>query len=65
MPDAAPVHEAVVSVNGVDLYTRSIGSGPDVVVLHGGPGAHHNYLLPHVEDFDAFVRVLNGFLPRA
>jgi proline iminopeptidase len=40
-------------VNGVELYERRIGSGPPVVVLHGGPGAHHDYLLP---GFDALVR---------
>jgi proline iminopeptidase len=34
------------------LFTRTIGEGPDVVVLHGGPGAHHDYLLPA---FDALA----------
>ncbi|HLB37118.1 MAG TPA: alpha/beta fold hydrolase [Gemmatimonadales bacterium] len=43
------VTEAVVRVNGVSLFTRSVGSGPDVIVLHGGPGAHHDYLLPHFD----------------
>ncbi len=36
-------------MNGVDLFTRTVGSGPDVVVLHGGPGAHHDYLLPQFD----------------
>ena len=40
-------------VNGVELYERRIGEGPAVVVLHGGPGAHHDYLLP---GFDALAR---------
>ncbi len=38
-----------VSVNGVDLYVRTVGDGPDTVVLHGGPGAHHDYLLPQYD----------------
>src|SRR5579884_4114472 len=32
-----------------DLYLREIGRGPKVVVLHGGPGADHGYLLPQFE----------------
>jgi proline iminopeptidase len=39
-------------VNGVELYERRIGAGPEVTVLHGGPGAHHDYLLP---GFDALA----------
>jgi proline iminopeptidase len=39
----------VVNINGVDLFTRRIGAGPLVVVLHGGPGAHHDYLLPQFD----------------
>ncbi len=41
--------EATVDLNGVRLYTRRVGHGPPVVVLHGGPGAHHDYLLPQYD----------------
>lgn len=30
---------------GVSLLVRELGSGPPVVVLHGGPGAEHDYLV--------------------
>src|SRR5260370_23170906 len=43
------MHEATVELNGVHLYTRRVGDGPAVVVLHGGPGAHHDYLLPQYD----------------
>jgi proline iminopeptidase len=34
---------------GVRLFYRVVGSGPDtVVVLHGSPGYHMNYLLPNL-----------------
>jgi len=42
-----------VALTNVEIFTRSIGVGVDVVVLHGGPGAHHDYLLPQ---FDALAR---------
>jgi proline iminopeptidase len=41
--------EPLVELNGVRLYTRHVGNGPSVVVLHGGPGAHHDYLLPQYD----------------
>lgn len=44
--------ERTVEVRGVSLFERRIGEGPQVVVLHGGPGAHHDYLLP---GFDALA----------
>jgi len=40
-------------IRGVTLFERRIGQGPPTVVLHGGPGAHHDYLLP---GFDALAR---------
>lgn len=36
----------VRQVRGVRLLERRTGAGPATVVLHGGPGAHHDYLLP-------------------
>lgn len=33
----------------MQLFTRQVGSGPIVVVLHGGPGASHDYLLPQYD----------------
>src|SRR2546426_164625 len=41
--------ETTVELNGVRLYTRRVGHGRPVVVLHGGPGAHHDYLLPQYD----------------
>jgi len=40
------------NVRGITLFERRVGSGPPAVVLHGGPGAHHDYLLP---GFDALA----------
>jgi proline iminopeptidase len=39
-------------INGIAIFERRVGVGPPVVVLHGGPGAHHDYLLP---GFDALA----------
>ncbi len=43
------VRTTIRQVRGVEIFERRIGSGPEVVVLHGGPGAHHDYLLPGVD----------------
>jgi proline iminopeptidase len=44
------VTETMVPIRDVSLLVRRVGHGHPVVVLHGGPGAHHEYLLPQ---FDA------------
>jgi proline iminopeptidase len=56
MPEQAV--EAIVELNGVRLYTRQVGDGPSVVVLHGGPGAHHDYLLPQYDRLAARRAIL-------
>jgi proline iminopeptidase len=40
-------------VRGVRIFERRIGQGAPAVILHGGPGAHHDYLLPA---FDALAQ---------
>lgn len=47
-----PAETTVRDVRGVRLFERRLGIGPATVVLHGGPGAHHDYLLP---GFDALA----------
>ncbi len=46
------IEDGFASVNGYRLYWRSIGrpaSKAAVVVLHGGPGATHDYLAPFAD----------------
>ena len=38
-----------VEVNGVRLFTRQVGARSLTVILHGGPGASHDYLLPQYD----------------
>jgi proline iminopeptidase len=37
-------------INGVKLYYKTIGHGEPIVMLHGGPGLFHDYLIPHMGD---------------
>lgn len=52
---AATPREGSVPVEGGSLYYRDIGQGPPVILLHGGPGFDHSYLLPDMDRLaDAF-----------
>jgi len=43
---------ATVQVPGAELFVRRVGAGRPAIVLHGGPGADHEYLRP---GFDALA----------
>lgn len=47
--------EYTVAAAETPLFVKEVGLGPTVVVLHGGPGAHHDYLVPD------FVRLADEF----
>jgi proline iminopeptidase len=43
-----PVTEGFADANGLLIYYLDIGTGEPLVILHGGPGASHEYLLPYL-----------------
>lgn len=51
---AAP-RESRIPVGKASLYSREIGRGQPIIVLHGGPDFDHGYLLPGLDRLaDAF-----------
>jgi proline iminopeptidase len=43
-----PIREGYVNAHGVMIYYKSFGRGQPLMLLHGGPGASHDYFLPHL-----------------
>ena len=43
-----PLMEGFVDAHGVLIYYKGVGRGEPLVVLHGGPGASHDYFLPYL-----------------
>src|ERR1700722_20501124 len=42
------IDEGYVDAGGVLIYYTSFGQGPPLMIVHGGPGASHDYFLPHL-----------------
>ncbi len=42
------LEEGFVDAHGVLIYYKTIGQGVPLLIVHGGPGASHDYLLPHL-----------------
>ncbi len=40
--------EGFVDANGVLIYYMIVGRGTPLMIVHGGPGASHDYLLPYL-----------------
>jgi proline iminopeptidase len=51
-PNAAdavyPIRDGFIDANGVMLYYMSTGRGQPLLIVHGGPGASHDYFLPYL-----------------
>lgn len=43
-----PASQGYVDASGVLIYYETFGRGPALLILHGGPGASHDYLLPYL-----------------
>jgi pimeloyl-ACP methyl ester carboxylesterase len=52
---SAVAREGRIPVGSASLYSRDIGRGQPIIVLHGGPDFDHGYLLPDLDRLaDAF-----------
>jgi proline iminopeptidase len=56
--DALPAPEGSVQIGDVRLLTRVVGSGPPMIVLHGGPDFDHTYLLPELDRLAQHARLI-------
>jgi proline iminopeptidase len=43
-----PQQEGFVDANGVMIYYKVMGRGEPLMIVHGGPGASHDYFLPYL-----------------
>ncbi len=43
-----PVQQGYVDAHGEMIYYEIIGHGPPLMIVHGGPGASHDYFLPYL-----------------
>src|SRR6476661_446414 len=41
--------ESRIPVGNAELYSREIGQGTAIIILHGGPDFDHSYLLPELD----------------
>jgi proline iminopeptidase len=47
-PNVYPMQEGFVDSHGALIYYLSVGRGAPLVIVHGGPGASHDYFLPYL-----------------
>lgn len=50
--------EGAKKINGTSLYFKIIGKGDPIVIIHGGPGMNHSYLMPHLKDLSKKYRLV-------
>jgi proline iminopeptidase len=43
-----PLEQGFVDANGVLIYYEALGRGAPLFIVHGGPGASHDYFLPYL-----------------
>jgi len=47
-PAAYPLQDGFVDAHGVLIYYQALGQGAPLLIVHGGPGASHDYFLPYL-----------------
>lgn len=58
IPPIEPSFEGLIQLPGVQLFVRQFGtSGPNLIIVHGGPDWDHSYFLPFVLPLAKHMRV--------
>ena len=47
-PTVFKIQQGFVDANGVMIYYEEFGEGEPLMIVHGGPGASHDYFLPYL-----------------
>ena len=47
-PGVYKIQQGFVDANGVMIYYKEFGNGEPLMIVHGGPGASHDYFLPYL-----------------
>ena len=47
-PANYPLQDGFVDAHGVLIYYQTLGRGAPLLIVHGGPGASHDYFLPYL-----------------
>src|SRR6266481_371659 len=55
---SATPHESRIPAGGADLYSREVGRGTAIIVLHGGPDFDISYLLPDLDRLSDSFRLI-------
>jgi proline iminopeptidase len=50
--------ESLVAINGTSLFTRAVGDGHPLIVLHGGPEFDSFYLMPELDVLEQCGRLI-------
>jgi len=48
LPANYPMQEGFIDAHGVLIYYMEVGRGAPLMIVHGGPGASHDYFLPYL-----------------
>jgi proline iminopeptidase len=51
-------HESRIPAGNAQLYSREVGHGTAIIVLHGGPDFDHSYLLPEMDRLSDSYRLV-------
>ena len=50
--------EGLRPINGTELFVKEVGAGDPLLVVHGGPGMEHSYLLPGLDVLSGDARLV-------